>query len=532
MKEVITNLPVKTPSVSLDHIEDKQLSKFTDNIMALMNLSGVDMNRATHYNTKEELEIARQQLHKSVFVVDRSIYGCLFCLPGITDFARQKAVTAMLANSWNNNSNGALNIDHEWKIIEYLVSSLQANKMINLFVDLKETRVNNTRTRKIIMQKILNSKALGLWSLKYRRKLRTIFEHVWTTKKASVIKSILSEKFEDYTLKEKRILHTYIGHYLDSKADVPLILKYISFILGNRDNNTISYPLASAFMKARKDLKDGKKIPKEVLEGIRSTYHKEIPHGQVLELTKDIMTTKQKRLVQKSAKKAGVKIEFDPMNYPMVDLYIYGFEMGWSDNIVKALKIKAEKSASVLPFYFDHIGILIDDSQSMSGSEDQKLRPMAVTLATRDLLFYTGDKATILTSSGQKSEVGQLIKPGGETDISESFLKILESDPDSIFIISDGYENAPAGRFAEVLMLVRKIGCTVPIYHINPVGAAESKVAMRQLDKDISPLPISNPQTIGLTLFKAMLETDPKSGLISLIGLALPMIEKSKEVTT
>jgi hypothetical protein len=95
MKEVITNLPVKTPSVSLDHIKDKQLSEFTDNIMALMNLSGVDMNRATHYNTKEELEIARQQLHKSVFVVDRSIYGCLFCLPGITDFARQKAVTVM-----------------------------------------------------------------------------------------------------------------------------------------------------------------------------------------------------------------------------------------------------------------------------------------------------------------------------------------------------------------------------------------------------------------------------------------------------
>lgn len=530
--ETITNLPIKVPPVSLDHIEDKELSLLADNILALLNLSGVDTNRATHYNTKEEIEKARVALHKAVFSIDRSIYGCLFCLPGVTDFARQKAVTAMLGNPWENPSNGVLTIDHEKKIIKFLTSSLQANRMINLFVNLKKERVNNSRTREVILSSLLNSKSLELWAVKYRDKLKAALEHTWNVRRTGILKSILNGKLGNYRFdeKEKSIIYDLVGKYLEgsSRPFVNKVLQCVSFILGNDEEYTLD--LLKAFKETKTDISKGSRLPIEVLEGLRSTYHKDTPHAQVLELTKKTMTTKQKRLVQKSAKKAGVKVDFDPRKYPMVDLYIYAFEMGWSKEIAKALKEKAIVAAQSLPFHFDRIGILVDDSESMRGSEDQKLRPAAVTLATRDLLACAGNKAIVITSSGKKTGLGQMVHPGGETDISESFLKLLENEPDSIFILSDGYENAPAGRFSEVLMLVRKIGATTPIYHINPVAAAESKSAIRQLDETVSTLPISNPQQIGLTLFKAMLETDPKKGLLSLIGVALPLIETQKEV--
>jgi len=523
--EAITNLPMKAPPIDLERLGEKKLTQLAEGVLELLNLSGVDMNRDTHYNTKDEMEEVRKDLHRRVFELDRSIYGCLFCLPGVTDFARQKAVHAMLGNPWGNGEDGALTMDHEMAIINFLVEALQANKKLNLFVDLKGNRVNNSRTRRTILSHVLNARNLELWSVKYRSKIKGIFEHAWSVRVCGILRSILKKKRKSQ--KDKDILTAHIDPFLSPQAYKRKkdIYKYVSFALGNLDED---FPLSLVYNKAKVKLEDGNKLPLEILEGIRSTYHPTIPRAKVLEIAKSNLTTKQKRLVQKTAKKAGVKIDFDPMKYGMVDLYIYAFEMGWSNTIKDALRAKAKRAAAALPFHFDHIAILVDDSFSMSGSEDQKLRPMAVTLATRDMLIYAGDRNSISTVSG--SHKG-LARPKGGTDLATGLIELLKRDPDSIFVISDGYENQPSGRFSEVLMMAREIGVTTPIYHINPVGAAESKGALRRLDKEVPVLPINNPQTIGLTMFKAMLETDPKNGLLGLVGIALPMIEKPKEVT-
>ncbi len=529
--DLITNLPTDVPVV-LDHFDEKQLTTLADGVMSLLNLSGVDMGRATHYSTKEEMEEARIQLHRNVFEIDRSVYGCIFCLPGVTDFGRMKAVTALLSNPWRG-SDGVLTPQHEISIIDYLLDEIQSNRMFNLFVALKEQRVNNSRTRSIIMKKILNSGLLYLWSIKYRHKLKAILEHVWTVQKTGVIKSILAKDQDKPSDKERYILDTYIDKYLNRKTRKLIVYQCISWILGNRIPEQY-FPLAKEFEASKADLKAGKNLPDEVLEGIRSTFHKDAGRDEVIETTKGTMTTKKKRLIQKSAKKAGVKVEFDPKRQPMVDLYIYMFEMGSTQEIESAVREKARTLAKTLPFYFDHVGIIVDTSISMSGSKEQKLRPLATALATRDMLAYSGDKATILTSEEKKSAPSWIHFPKGETDLAGALAKMFKSDPDSIFIISDGYENAPAGRVAEVVAIARDIGITTPIYHINPVAAAESKVAIRQLDKEIPVMPIKDPQGFGLTLFKAMLENDPKRGLVSLIGMALPLIgapATTKEVT-
>jgi len=529
--ETITNLPMKTPPVDLEKMGKKKLAQLAEGVMDLLNLSGVDMNRATHYNSKEEMEQVRKDLHRRVFELDRSIYGCLFCLPGVTDFARQKAVHAMLGNPWGSNGHdGVLTIDHERKILDYLVDELQANRKLNLFVDLKDGRVNNTRTRNTILRHILNNKNLELWSVKYRQKLNKIFEHAWSVRGVGILRNILLKKRR--TQKDKDILASRIDFYLTPisirrKMD---IYKYVSFAIGNTDED---FPLALIYNKAKVKLEDGAKLPPEILEGIRSTYHPTVSRGTVLKATEKTMTSTQKRLVQKSAKKAGVKVKFDPFQANMVELYIYAFEMGGSRELSKALAVKAQKAAASLPFHFDKIGIVVDDSFSMSGAQDQKLRPLAVTLATKDMLIYAGDThVTRSVSNSDAHMVGNCkVRPSGGTDLATPFLDVLNEDPDAIFVISDGYENQPSGRFAEVLMLVREIGINTPVYHINPVSAAESKGVLRTLSKEVPVLPINNPQTIGLTMFKAMLETDPKNGLLGLVGIALPMIEKMKEVT-
>ncbi len=541
---MVTTLPAEKRQISLEHLKKTDLKKLGNSILSLMNLSGVDTGRATHYNTKEEIEKARSDLHRAVFMLDRTIYGCLFCLPGVNDYSKQKAVSALLAQPRNADPS-LFDNNVERQIVEYLITSIsQPNRIINLFVGctsfvkknqkgeiIKEgLNINNARTRTFAFQFILNAPNLELWAVKYRGKLEMVLTHMWGIKTIGVLRKILVSKSPSkLTVDDKSGLEKYILSYVygdDDKATK--VLQCVSFILGRRVSLTL--PTLKAFEQAKKDPKKLALLPLEIAEGLATTFHPELSKADLLKLTKGKMTAKKKRLVQKTAKKAGVKIDFDPMKAPMVDLYIYAMEMGWTKEIGKALRSKAQKSATALPFRYETVGILVDDSNSSSGSLEQKRKPLAVTLATRDMLSYVGKKSVIAYTSGRDFKVGSVIHPLGDTALADGFLSLIEQGVDAVFVISDGYENAPAGRFSEVLSLLKKVDCCTPIYHINPVASAESGKGVRVLDESIPVMPISQPEQIALTIFKAMLQTDPKSGIIGLVNSVLPAIEKKKEL--
>jgi len=524
---------------SLDHIPEKELKILGKSILELMNLSGVDIGRATHYNTAVEMENARAKIHRAVFDIDRTVYACLFCLPGINDFSKQKAAGVMLGNPRNDSTVALFNNEMEGEIINYIVESIsQANRILNLFVDftgrIKKGKtgdkqglyINNARTRRIVLRYIFNARNLELWSVKYRSKLDVILRYMWGLKTYNVLKKILvKKKSSELTSADKRGIQQYITSFVNGneqrKRDV---VQCISFILGRRTYLTL--PMLKAFQQAKKDITKGSILPMEVLEGLATTFHPSTTKADILNLTKHTsMTNKQKRLVQKTAKKAGVKVAFDPFAQPMVELYIYAMEMGWDEKIGAALKTKAKKAALALPFKYSRVGILVDDSNSSRGSSTQKLKPLAISLATRDMIRYTAEKATICTTSGRPSIVGKPVKPVGETDLATPLIKLLEDEVDAVYVISDGYENAPAGRFAEVLELVRGIGCPTPIYQMSPIASADDS-GIRILDKSIPSMPVSKPEQMALSLFTAMLQTDPKTGIAGIVNSVLPNIEK------
>jgi hypothetical protein len=523
MKELVK---LTIPDVTLNHIPDKSHEEFANSVMSLMNLSGVDIGRSTHYNTPEEAEKARAALHQTLFSFDRTIYGCLFCLDGVTDFARQKAIKVLLSNPWRDTSNTLLTIDHERKIIEYLIKSLKPYQVFNIFLEMKNDRVNNSRLSKAIMRYILNSPKLDFWAVKYRRKLKLIFKHCWTDYNTRVIKSILMKL--TLNADESRGLRNHIFKYIDLNTKRPghwnMVKESVSFILGN-DIEKPKSPVIKSYEDSKIDIEKGTLVPLEILYQVRSTYHMDTStKADVLKITKKTMTSKQTMRVQKSAKKAGTKVAFNPKSLPMVDLLIYAYEMGMTEEILKALDEKAKKAASTLPFKFNNVGILVDASFSMSGSESTKMRPIATALALARMLANVGRKHMTVFAGGQ-SIPNQMIRPYGETDLANGLIDLLENEPDSIFIISDGYENAPAGRVAEVIELVEELGLHLPIYHLNPVSAAESKTGLKLLGKNISVMPVLKPETMGLTLLKKVIEQDPIRGIIGLLNTVIVLID-------
>lgn len=508
-----TNLPTKR--YDLSHIPTNKLQKFGRDVVSLLNIAGVNTSRATHYATKEEKEIAEKKIHFDVFSKDRGVYAAAHCMAGVTDYSIQRAVTAMLANPWHKQKNSALTPSQEMQIIQKLVHNLPPNRMLNLFCELREQRVNNTRTKKrVILPALLGSENLDWWAVKYRNKMRKSLEHAWGKRRTGIIKSILSNGNTPNQM-ELDFIEEHIVKYVHGPATEAL-----EFIL----NVDMIYqqPLFKAFHDARTDIEKGKDLPLEVLEGIRSTYHKEFSQKDLLELVKNKVTTKQRRLVQRKAKKEGVNIKFDPNTASPVELYIYAFEMGMTNEIRSVLIRKAKQIAESIPYSFEKIGILVDDSFSMSGSITQKLRPMAITYAMRDVLTKLGDSFTIEYVTGSRS---LFHKPHGGTNLAMGIVKLLNKGVDTIFIISDGYENQPSGRVSEVLTAMKNIGVTVPIQHINPVIATETGKGLRHISNEIPMLPISNPAAFGMSMLIPMLTADPLQGITGLLNHTTKLLE-------
>jgi hypothetical protein len=104
----------------------------------------------------------------------------------------------------------------------------------------------------------------------------------------------------------------------------------------------------------------------------------------------------------------------------------------------------------------------------------------------------------------------------------------LEDEPDVLYLITDGYENAPAGRTAEVISRLRKMGIDTPIYQIVPTMAAESagrQGAVRKVSEDVAPMPVSRPEGIGVSMIRAALSNDIENGIKGLLGRTIPLLE-------
>ena len=156
----------------------------------------------------------------------------------------------------------------------------------------------------------------------------------------------------------------------------------------------------------------------------------------------------------------------------------------------------------------------------MMGHDTQAMRPISVALALRDVLTETAERSTIVTSDGRVAPAAELIEPVGDTSLAASLVALLKREPDVVFVLTDGYENAPAGRFAEVIRSVRRMGVDTPIHQFSPVFAAETR-GVRSLSDAVPGLPVSKPEAIGLGLLKALFETDVDRGVAALMGNAV-----------
>lgn len=145
------------------------------------------------------------------------------------------------------------------------------------------------------------------------------------------------------------------------------------------------------------------------------------------------------------------------------------------EELTGALRAAAHRAAGRHAGTWGRVVAVLDDSYSAAGSGVKRRRPLAVALATHYLLETLAAAYTGLWLHHRGDPL--LVHPVGATALGERVLDGLEMRPDRLIVVSDGWDNAPAGQAGEVLRIWHARldpGRATSVVHLNPVYDADT----------------------------------------------------------
>lgn len=482
---------------------------------------------ATYYHNRGEQIKAIKDNVKNLYTLSKELPLIVATQKGVTG----KFVSEVLLNEFKNTQHGgACNIVNpiDWydnglsdKAILSALYNLNENGIpyvLRLFVDIKNEKINNERTRKIVLSFLLNHPNLEFNALKYRNKIADVLKHVYGIKKTSVLTSIAKKYLINNIFHDEKEAMIAKNNLLKYFNDEERAFKLFLFIMKEDENISFSerdFPILFEYQKAKTDITDVKKVPEEVLIGLISnknhpqynelwsTSAKRKATKAILRKNVEVTSVNQQVRQTKSSAKLGVDKNVDMKKATdFLALYKTGYENGWTSEIKEAIDKLAEKK-KFTNFLYKNVGIILDDSNSMTGhKKESKNTPKAIAHFTAKVLGKSAENTTIVKA---QDEV---------TDLASSFVKLLKNEDednqyDAIFILTDGYENSYEGLMNEVLSVYfEETNRNIPIFQISPITGSEMKGNVRKLGENVVTMAVNNPVAIQPQINARLLEID------------------------
>lgn len=513
-------------------VTNNQLTSIKKNLIEGLTIASGAKSSATYYHSREEQEKAIKNAIARLYSESKELPLILANQKGSTG----KFIQQVLLNEFKQTlRGGACNIVNpiDWydnglsdKAVLGALYNLNDNGIpyvLRLFTDLKKNKINNDRSRKIVLGYIFGHPNLEFNALKYRNKLAKALKHVYGQRNTSILLSIAEDYVNTGVYKsenEQEFIFNEIGRYTPNDLKHQLKIFLFLFKKGNESMySTNEFNLLGEYFIATRDITAVSKVPEEVLLGLIS--NKNHPQYDQLwstqlkrESTKKLIRTKtkvtsvnQQVRQTKSNKKLGVEktVNLEKATDYMA-LYKTGFENKFTREINDAIDNLAEKKKIDLPY--GNIGIVLDMSESMKGhKQESKNTPKAIAMFTSKVLSKSANNATKVTTS----EIG--------TDLASAFIDLMRKEDsankyDAIFFLTDGYENIYEGLTSEVVSAyMSETGRYMPIFQVSPITGAETGSNVRELGQDIVKMAINSPNALIGQMQARLLEVDTKQWL-------------------
>ncbi|MEU1170615.1 hypothetical protein [Streptomyces microflavus] len=386
-------------------------------------------------------------LHAYVRVNYRRVYASSLALD-INDHNAVRIVLGLLETSGEASAEERRT---EGRLIGARLALLPPQRVYRLFGEVRRAGINNRRTRAIMRDWLAARPDLGHDAVKYRGGVKTAARHIHLRCPEGA--GPLAE----------------VGAFLFRPGRLP---RY-------------EHRLLDAWRRAHYEQGAVAELPFTVAEGfaVRHGMKREV----FLKRAAPRMTRLERLRTQEQRVVGDRRPEIDLTVMPLTRLALYVLSLPFEQRAARrteltgALRTAARRAAGGHAGSWGRVHAVLDDSFSSSGSGQKRRRPLAVALACHHLLEALAAPGAYrgLWTSGRGDAL--LVRPWGPTPLGMRVLDALEpgpggAAPDRLVIVSDGWDNAPAGLAGEVLRVWRKRldpGRRTAVVHVNPVYDAD-----------------------------------------------------------
>jgi len=451
--------------------------------------------KGAYYEGQNEQYNAVKNMWMQLFNNDRTLFSLIMLLNG-TGFSKGAMTQILLSNPLNDNMLPVYIKDlpqsFENEIIAYVLRKERTPRALKnlLMLTEGENRVNNSRTRKLILDFIFNrnNKDLDFLAVNYKGKLQKLVRHALGKQDLNKILNGDVKTFQKFIGRYNRGAYPVLYHIFNK--DIPPKGFYFPMI-------DQYYHLREAAQKANVEefRKYMKKLPIRTVMGMRNLYKVQIDKAELLEKTQT--STKDKIQMQAAAKRTGAKLD---VNYNKQDIYdlfkflYFEIDKMNEENTDKIFTSIYEIESKMSKIDIGKCIVIMDASHSMIGSDKRPMHPFLTgqciisAIDNVQKVLYVGGKEVILPKRKSK-----LLVPGNSTNLWRGLIKAVSTGIKNIVVISDGYENTIKGMFNHVYNHLKKSGYDFKVIHINPVfSAGSSEGTTKRLVDDIKPLPVTD----------------------------------------
>ncbi|MBW8486121.1 hypothetical protein [Actinomadura parmotrematis] len=391
--------------------------------------------REFHHGAAEQ-RLSLDFLHEYVRTNYRELYAAALAL-GVNDHNAATIIVGLLRHAADvppdrRRAEGAL--------IARRLERMPQHRVHGVFRALRRAKVNNRRTRAIARDWFAARRDPAFDAVKYRAGVRDAMRH---------------------------------AHL---KADGELG----AFLFTRATAGRFTTPLFESWRRAHFAADALYDLPYTVAEGFAAEHG--VPRGVFLQRIEPRMTRLERLRLQESTramkKVTAVNEHADLAAMGLTRLASYVLGLSLDDRAARraeltgALRAAARRTAGAAAGTWGRVAAVLDDSHSTLGSGAKRRRPLAVALGAHHLLeaLAAPGAYTPLWTSGRTDAL--LLYPYGPTPLGERVLDALETGPEQLVIVSDGFDNAPPGLAGEVLRVWRTRldpGRAVAVTHLNPV---------------------------------------------------------------
>jgi hypothetical protein len=470
--------------------------------------------KGSYYEDENEQLWVMNQLWSELLNHDRTLF-CLLMLLNGTGYSKGSMSHLLLSNPINQDAKAVvpsgLSFDYETRVIRYNLYKEKTPRALKNLLMLAgnegKTRVNNSRTRKLIIDYIFNRdhKSLDSLAINFKGKLKKLITHALGKYDLHKILSGDEKLFQKWIGRVNPNAMTVLCYLFDVALEPDKV--YAHFQKIQQVQTLKQYAQVGDVEKFKGCMKG---LPYLTVLGYRNTYKLDIEPGDIMEGTK--ISTKQSIQMQSASKRKGAEIKVDYKKQNIYDLYkllYHKLQTQDYDDIDKLEEGIEYVSENIKKLDIGPVYIVLDASRSMTGNEKRFMHPFLTSLSIITMIenmvgfTYVGGRIEKVT------DTAEAIIPTGSSPLWKGLAQAIEEGAKRILVISDGYENTLKGMFDHIYKHYKESGYDFELLHINPVMAADGKTGTtRKLTEDVEPIPVAGHEYLETEIiFRKMVES-------------------------